>query len=354
MAPETGTAPQHLSFLRKAAEAAKTYGVFPLLRGAEARAHGLPRIGLSRLPAQNIVDLDQIPTVAFPSSTLESIEVRDGRALVHGYWLGLTGPHGPLPLHMTEFAQSERRYGQKRPFGRFLDLLAGRMLQFFYRAWADSEPASQADRPQDDRFAGYLARLSGATEGVPADAAFPAAARLHYASLFASHRSAAGVQDALSHLLGTPVRLIEYLPRWRPIEGGDHSRLGAPGGFNALGQDTVIGNGVRVVTDAYRVVVRARSFNEYEAFMPTGRQFKIAAEALDAFSPSHLEWELEVELDETLARPARLDGRTRMGWTSWMAPKGLGGVRADARMGRSALRMAKGVAHSQRVAHGGD
>ena len=62
--------------------------------------------------------------------------------------------------------------------------------------------------------------------------------------------------------------------------------------------------------------------------------------ALDAFTPSHLEWELEVELDEREARPARLDGRTRMGWTSWMAPTGAGGVRAEARLGRSARRIA--------------
>jgi type VI secretion system protein ImpH len=214
------------------------------------------------------------------------------------------------------------------------------MLQFFYRAWADSQPVAHADRPDDNRFADYIAALSGAAENVPADAAFPKLARLHYASLFASHRSPAGIQDALSHLLGIPVQVVEYLPRWRDIEPSDRSRLGAPGGFNALGHDTVTGSTVRGVTDAYRVVVRARNFAEYEAFLPTGPQFRIAAEALDAFTPSHLEWELEVELDEKDAKPARLDGRTRMGWTSWMSPTGRGGVRAEARLGRRALRIA--------------
>jgi type VI secretion system ImpH/TssG family protein len=340
MAAKNGPTSQHLSFLHKAAQTAQLYGLFPLLRGAEARAPGLPRIGTSRLPAQNIVDLNQVASLAFAPSTLESIEIKGERAAVNGYWLGLTGPMGPLPLHLSEFALNERRYGPKRPFGRFLDLLAGRMLQFFYRAWADSQPVAHADRPLDDRFAGYVAALSGAGEGTPANAAFPAEARLHYASLFASHRSAAGIQDALSHLLGTPVRLIEFQPRWRAIEPEDRTRLGGAGGFNALGRDTVIGSSVRGVTDAFRIVVRTRSFREYESFLPTGPQFKIAAEALDAFSPSHLEWELELELDEREARPARLDGRTRMGWTSWMAPTGRTGVRAEARLGRSAKRIA--------------
>ena len=340
MATKSGSAPQHLSYLAKAAQEAKRYGVFPVLRAAEARAPDLPRIGTARLPAQNVVDLTQTPAVAYPASTLDSIEIKGTRASVNGYWFGLTGPMGPLPLHLTEFALNERRAGAKRPFGRFLDMLAGRMLQFFYRAWADSQPAAQADRPDDDRFAGYLAALSGAAENVPANPAFSKLGRLHYASLFASHRSAAGIQDALTHLLRTPVRLVEFLPRWRDIEPPDRSRLGAPGGFNGLGLDTVTGSSVRGVTDAYRVVVRARTFAEYESFLPTGDRFKVAAEALDAFTPSHLEWELEIELDEQEAKPARLDGRTRMGWTSWMALTGAGGVRADARVGRTARRNA--------------
>lgn len=340
MAAENGPAPQHLSFLRQAAEKVRHYGLFPLLRGAEARASGLPRIGSSRAPSQNIVDLVQTPVMQFPGPTLDYIEITGGRAKVAGYWLGLTGPMGPLPLHLTEFSAYERLYSKKRPFGRFLDLLAGRMLQFFYRAWADSQPVASADRPAEDRFAYYIAMLSGAQVGARDDAVFPAQARLHYASLFASRRSAAGIQDALSHLLRTPVRLEEYKPRWRPIEPDDRSRLGM--GFNSLGTDAVLGGSVRTVTDAFRVIVRVDSYRRYESFLPAGLGFKIAAEALDAFTPSHLEWDLELEVPENELRPARLDGRSRLGWTSWMSPDGSGTtVRADTRLGRSARRIAR-------------
>jgi type VI secretion system ImpH/TssG family protein len=340
MAAENGSAQEHLRFLQRVAQSATLYGLFPVLRGAEARATGLPRIGTSRLPSQNVVDLNQVPILGFPATTLESITFQGGRGQVNGYWLGLTGPMGPLPLHLSEFALYERRYGGgKRPFGRFLDLLAGRMLQFFYRAWADSNPAAHADRPQDDRFAGYIAQLSGATEGAGPDSAFPAVARLHYASLFISHRSATGIQDALSELLRTPVRLKEFLPRWRDIEPDDRTALGR--GFNRLGVDAVMGSRVRGVSDAFRVVVRAGTLREYEDFLPTGRRFKIAAEALDAFAPSHLEWELELELEEREAPPARLDGRARLGWTGWLAPGGVDRVRADARLGRTARRSAQ-------------
>lgn len=323
---------EHLAYFRAAAPDALSYEVFALLRAAEARASALPRIGHARLPSQNIVDLNQTPTLGFPASTLSSIGLEGRRPQVNGYYLGLTGPMGPLPLHMTEFAFFEQRYARKRPFGRFLDLLAGRMLQFFFRAWADSQPTSQADRPSEDRFAGYLAALSGAGEGVRPDAAIPLRARLFYAGVFASRRSAVGLQDALASLLGTEVKLHDFQPRWRDIEPDDRTRLGR--GYNALGRDTVLGTRVRGVSDAFRVTVSARSFAEYEGFLPTGRRYKIAAEALQALAPSHLEWELELEIDGKDARNARLDGRTRLGWTSWIGPRP--GVRADARLGSGA------------------
>jgi type VI secretion system ImpH/TssG family protein len=339
MAAKDGAAPKHLEYLRKAAVDVKRHGVYGLLRAAEARAQDLPKIGDSKLPAQNIVDLAQAPALAFPGSTLESISVSGGRAKVEGYWFGLTGPMGPLPLHLTEFALYERRYSKTRPFGAFLDVLAGRMLQFFYRSWADANPAASADRPASDRFAGYLAALTGATDGVRPGAAFPAQARLYYAGLYASRRSAAGIQDAIADLAGAPVKVVEYVPLLRDIEREDQTRLGQ--GFNQLGTDAVAGARASTVSDAFRVVVQIDTFHDYEAFMPGGRKFDILAEALDSFAPSHLEWDLELGAGEEAVRPTALNGRARLGWTSWMNPQAGVGVRAEARLGRSARRMAR-------------
>ena len=333
MAAEDRSPARHLAFLAAAAGDTRRYGLFPVVRGAEARAGHLPRIGRARRPAQSVVDLAQIPSLAFPDSTLAEVEVRGERAVARGYWLGLTGPMGPLPAHLTEFADFERRYAKAQPFGRWLDVLAGRMLQFFYRAWAESQPAAQADRPDDDRFAHYLAQLSGAQEGVPPDAAFPTAMRVHYAGLFASRRSAAGIEDALGHLLGQPVRLQEYQPRWRDIEPDDRTRLGRS--FAELGRGAMAGARVRVADDAFRVVVRTRSMREFERLLPGGERFAILSEALDAFAPSHLEWDLVVELPERETRPAQLDGRARLGWTSWLSPTDTDRIRGDVHLTRA-------------------
>ncbi|WP_326523444.1 type VI secretion system baseplate subunit TssG [Sphingomonas sp.] len=332
MAPPDRPPAHHLTFLDSAAGDVRRWGMFPLVRGAEARAPGLPRVGRSRRPTQNVVDLAQDPALHFPAPTLSAVERRHGRAEVTGYWFGLLGPMGPMPIHLSEFATYERRYAKVRPFGRWLDVLAGRMLQLFYRAWGDTQPAVQADRPDDDRFARYLGALSGAAEGVAGDSVFPERARLHYAALFASRRSAVAIEDALCHLLRQPVRVLEYQPRWRDIAPEDQSRLGR--GFSTLGSDMLAGKRVLTASDAFRIVIRANSIAEYEALLPNGTRFAIVSEALDAFAPSHLEWDIAIELDSAHARPVKLDGRSRLGWTGWMKPDPQGGLRRDTHLTR--------------------
>ena len=335
MASEDRAPPHHLTFLLAAAKQVKRFGLFAIARGAEARAADLPRIGRSRRPTQNVVDLTQVPTLAFPDSTLREVELEGDRVRVGGYWLGLTGPMGALPTHITEFASFERRYATSRPFGQWLDLLAGRMLQLFYRAWGDSQPAALADRPEDDGFASKLAQLTGAAEGVGDDAVFPARARIHYAALFAGRRSAGAIEDAVSHLIGQRVAVLEFQPRWRDVDADDQTQLGRT--YCGLGIDAMAGARARVASDAFRVVVRARSRNDYEALLPSSDRFRMLSEALDAFAPSHLEWDVALEIAGADVRSARLDGSVRLGWTGWLGMVPTDSIRDDAHLRRRVI-----------------
>lgn len=291
-------------------------GLFAVVRHIEARSATLPRVGKAKRPEQNIVDLAQEPAMGFADRTLSKIEQRYNRQQLRGFWLGLTGPMGPLPSHLTEFAYYERRYSKRRPFGDWLDLVAGRMLQLFYRAWADSQPTSHIDRPGDDNFARWLGALSGASEGSKPDGAFFTHSRAHYAAVFSGSRSAIAIEDALSHLLTQPVRVVEYVPKWREFEPEDRSCLGRS--FAMLGRDAVLGRRVYSAADAFRVVVRASDFRSYQSLLPGGERFAVAAEAIESFKPTHLEWDLTVEIADEDAPPASLDGRTRLGWSGWV------------------------------------
>lgn len=318
--------PQAHDLIDWPAEAANLHraGLFAVLRRIEAQAADKPRIGAARRPEQSIVDLAQEPSLGFAARTLARLEFRHGRPRLAGEWLGLLGPMGPMPIHMTEFVVYERRYADKQPFLDWLNTISGRMLQLFYRSWAESQPAAQADRPGDDRFAEWLGALSGAHEGGAAESdgtgSFHARARLHYAAVFAGPRSAVALEDALGHLLRQPAKVEEFVPRWRQMECEDRTRLGRS--YAVLGGDAVLGSRIYSASDAFRVVVRAQNHVDYLSLMPGGTRFAVAAEAIEAFKPTHLEWDLCVEIADEHAPPARLDGKTRLGWTGWIKPRG--------------------------------
>lgn len=329
--------PADLSFLEQASGNAHRFAPFALLRALEARLSDRPRIGESRLPAQNVADLRQPPTLAFPAASVHALTQQNGRVEVQGHWLGLTGPMGPMPLHLSEFAAYERRYSASQPYGDFLGLVSGRMLQLFYRAWASGIPAASADRPDDDRFAAMLADLTGAYVGVPDNATFPKAARLRYAALYASPRSALAIEDALSDLMRARVEITQFVARWREIETQDRSRLGQS--FAGLGRDAVAGAQVEIADAAFRVTIFVASFRDYQALLPGTHRFSVLCEALAAFAPTRLDWAIELAVTEAQVPPAGLGGQTRLGWTSWVAPGAAATrLRKDARIGRAQSR----------------
>ena len=334
MAAQDRQTSSYIAFLKRAADIPQKFNLFALLRGASARATDRPPVGMSKQPSQDIAELRQTPHVHYPAPTLNNISMNKDKVVVDGYWLGLTGPMSPLPLHLTEFAVYERRYAKKQPFADFLDLLAGRFLQLFYRAWADSKPHAQADRPDNDRFAGYVSKLSGADEGADANSAFPGMSRLHYAALFASRRSAASIEGGLAHLLGMPVEVTEFIPRWRDIEPDDRTRLG--GQHNRLG-DAILGQKMLQVTDCFEAKVMATNIHEFRQLLPSGHLFPVAAEALTAFAPSHLEWTLTLSLPQADVPAAQLDGIAQLGWSSWLGRAGNKEMRNDVHLGRHAL-----------------
>ena len=129
-----------------------TLSVLPDRRGSVTAPRG----------ARSSSHLGQDPYMDFPPRTSPGSRHNEGKPLkVLVKYLGLLGPQGALPLATTEEAY-HYLLAQDDAFPRFLDIFNNRFIQLFFRAWADSRPIAQHDRPAADRFVDYI----GSTIGV--------------------------------------------------------------------------------------------------------------------------------------------------------------------------------------------
>lgn len=308
---------------------------FAALASVEAADPARPRIGEALEPAQEAVDLAHLAEFGFPRTTLAGWEARAPRPVLWSRHLGLTGPMGPLPSHLTEIAIVEASRRGPKPFNEFLSLLGSRPLQFFYRAWADAAPAANASRPADDLFAGYVAAVAGTSELAFLDPAtrpplgeadqFDDWRRLPYGGHLAALRSPAAIGAMLSDLLGRTVTVSEAIGRWRDVPDDQRTRLGRSDA--ALGHGATLGGRFWSVEYDVAFRVQARSMADLEDLLPGGRSHRLLAQAARTALPHHVNWRAHVIIAEHLVRPARLGrgpdgGGTRLGWTSWIAPRG--------------------------------
>lgn len=326
------------------AEKPAAWEFFALVRGVEQLRADLPRVGKAVDPAREAIDLAHEPSADFPAATVVNfVRHRSPRPSARASFLGLTGPMGPLPMHLTELAIYERNQRRPSPFSDFLDLLSARMLQAFYRAWGDANPCAQADRSRDDHFASMIGALTGAADlrfvdgagRLPAGGArgFDAWNRLAYGGHLSALRSASALTDLLSRVLARPVKVMEAVGRWRVIQEDQRSRLGIRlGSQNRLGLGATLGGRFYAVEWDVALSVDARSMDDLAEFLPGQRINSLLLEAIRFALPAHLDWRAAVVIDERQITPARLNG-ARLGQTGWLAPGGRPCARTDLKLG---------------------
>ena len=316
--------------IRTVAKAPEKYDFFALLRAIECACSDSMRLGEATRPADETIRLGQEASLAFPPSNLAYVEPsKEGRPPRIGvHFLGVFGPNGPLPLHLTEYARERIRNAGDPTLSRFLDIFHHRILALFYRAWANAQPTVSRDRPRSDRYMTYVGSLLGVGSPAVRDRdAFPDSAKFYFAGRLASQaRNAEGLKAMVSEYLGLPTDLEEFIGEWTPLQQEERWRITRTARAGALGVSTILGARAWQRQTKFRLVFGPLKEDEFQSMLPGSPRLNRLKALVRNYVGDSLTWDLRLFLDKRVSQPFRLDRITRLGWTSWLGhcPEGEG------------------------------
>ena len=312
----------HLSHIEKLKNAPEKHHFFHAFRVIEGAYPDAPRLGEARRPREDKVRFGQEAELAFPPSSLRDFTPpdKDKPGRLTNRFFGLFGPHGPLPLHLTEFARGRMRQFRDPTLVAFADMLTHRMMTLFFRAWRSGQPAPSFDRGDNDG----VERKVAAVAGYHADAfkemdALPDLAKRHFAGLLASGpKNAEGLVAMVSAFFGTRVRIQEFVGTWLELEPDDRWVLGHQAG---LGQTTSIGEKVWTRTDKFRLILGPLSLAEYRRLLPGGTSLDRLRAIVRNYAGDALDWDVNLILDGREIPPAKLGETVQLGQTGWIGER---------------------------------
>ena len=296
------------------------FDFFEAVRRLECASRHLPRVGTARRLKEEPVRFGQQASLNFAPASLAAVEQVPGqppRMLVN--FMGLLGPNGPMPLQVTEHAL-QRRQRQDTTLPAFLDIFHHRMVSLFYRAWAVNQQAVSRDRPEDDRFAAYVASLVGI--GLPSmrgRGRVPDEAKLHHSGhLACQSRHPEGLAAILGAYFGVGVQVQEFVGQWFTLPESARLRLGASAESATLGHSAVLGARMWDCQQRFRLCLGPMSLTELKRFLPGQIALTRLVEWVRHYVGQGLHWDVRFVLKAGEAPRIQLGGGAALGWTSWL------------------------------------
>jgi type VI secretion system protein ImpH len=321
MAGKNGLQTSTLTYLQKVSKKPYRYGFYRTVRVINCLNPDKPVTGVAYRPEDDPIRFTQEPYTQFAPSTLHALEI-DGKSRfprLSQRFMGVFGPNGPLPTHVTEYARDRARHHRDSAFVGFADMFHHRAVSLFYRAWAVAQPTAQLDRPEYDSFSRHVGSLAGfGIKSLWNRDEFQHLAKLHYVGHLASlPRHACGLESIISGYFEIQAKVIEFVAHWLTIPQSDRLTLGT-GGSGRLGEDTVIGERVWQRQDKFRLRLGPLRLKQYESFLPSGKSFKALVAAVRNYLGMELLWEANLVLDGKDKPRTCLGKSGALGWTSWL------------------------------------
>jgi type VI secretion system protein ImpH len=294
-------------------------GFLSLLRAVAARDAHMPLPGTAGLPREEPYRIGQQPSMVFAPREVAGLSTRQGRLAIRLFGLGLWGPQGALPLHVTEVAYSRMESHQDHTLADFTDLFHHRALSLFYRAWASAQSTASLDRPHDETFSFYVASLIGTDVREAARSCLSTHPRYSAAAhLIREARNPDGLAASLSHYFGVPMAVEEFVQHWIVLDASGKTQLGLPGPAGIVGEGAVLGEAIPDCQHKFRLVVGPLDLDQYLRLTPHGTDLPTLVEWVRTFVGHEYDWEVKLLLKPRAAPPARADESQRLGYATWL------------------------------------
>jgi type VI secretion system protein ImpH len=307
-----------------------------LVRLLEQLAPERTAVGGSGDPARELVRFAVPPTMAFPASEVQTLDLapkdesRPSRVAVN--FLGLTGPQGVLPMLYTQQV-ADRLRARDGAMAEFLDLFHHRLLSLHFRAWAKYRPldrlpaaptATDEMPPPADRVAHHLLDLVGlGTPGLFGRLDVPDDAAAYYAGLLAPvQRSALALEQLIGDHFDVPVEVVQFIGGWYPLDAVDRTAVGEEReNATQLGRGAVAGDEIWDQQSCVRIRLGPLSRVQYERFLPTGPDYRALESLVRFFTDDRYALEVQLVLSRHDVPPTILgdDSSLPLMWGTWLA-----------------------------------
>jgi len=317
-------------------ERPEDFTLFEALRRIECAFPDRPRLGHSTRATDDAIRLCHTPSLSFSPRSIDRFETAQGTSAprLHSLLLGLFGPNGPLPLHITEYAIDRQLNAKDSTLVAFANIFHHRLLSLFYRAWAESQPTVQYDRPDEDCFRTYIGALVGlATPHLQGRDALPDQYKRHFVGRLQSQaRNAEGLVRFIESFFSISVRVIEFFAEWMRLPTDAHLHMSG-GEMSCLGRTAVMGEYVRGAQHRFRLRLGPLSRAQFNHFLPGGEALKQLVAAVKTYVGEESAWDVQLVLKKEDVPLMHMGNSGRMGLSTW-----LGHFREDADADQVVLR----------------
>ncbi len=324
MAGESGSASHYLTqdLIQRLHQSPFSFNFFQAVRRLECAAPERPRVGFSQRLADDPVRFCQEPSLAFAPSTISAVRPAEGEVAARMFvqFMGMLGPNGPLPLHLTEYIRDRERNHADPTLARFLDVFNHRMVSLFYRAWAASQQAVNFERGPADRFGVYFASLFGlGMDSLLKRDSVADVAKIHYSGrLVCQTRHAEGLRSIIQDYFGIPTDIREFVGQWLDLPYDSRCRLAEGRATGLIGFTAIVGQRVWDCQQKFRLTLGPMPYADYERLLPGGGSIRRLADWVGDYIGREMAWDLHLILKADEVPAVSLGRLGRLGWSTWL------------------------------------